>query len=65
MKNVQRSRESLLSYLSEKGIQFSQVSKDELKGEEEFILSIEADASANGIRILKETGVDFEDVTEQ
>lgn len=126
---------SLLSYLSEKCIQFSQVSKDELKDKavvefsfnlgvplsilwgvfkdktreiisvaheaghvmeyqrmnrekartylctmfaahgirlekispsgQEFILGIEGDASANGIRILKETGVDFEDVTDQ
>jgi len=132
MKNVQRLRESLLSYLSEKGIQISQVSKDELKGKavvefsfnlgvppsilwgvfkdktreiisvaheaghvmayqrmnreeartylcsmfaahgiglekispsgQEFILGIEADASACGIRILKETGVDDEDL---
>jgi hypothetical protein len=132
MKNAQRVRESLLGYLAEKGIQFSQVSRDELQGKavvefafnlgvppsilwgsfrdktreiisvaheaghvmlykkmnrdeartylctmfashgigldkisptgQEFILGVEAEASANGIRILKETGVDEEDL---
>ncbi len=132
MKNAQRVREALLGYLSEKGIQFSQVSRDELEGKavvefpfdlgvppsilwgsfkdktreiisvaheaghvmvykemnrdeartylctmfashgiglekispagQEFILDVEANASATGIRILKETGVDKEDL---
>jgi hypothetical protein len=32
MKNAQRIRESLLGYLEEEGVQFSQVSRDELQG---------------------------------
>lgn len=132
MKNVQRVRDSLLKHLSDNGIQFSQISRDELKGKavvefafnlgvppsilwgtfkdvikevisvaheaghvtvynkmsrqdavnylctmfaahgiglekisligQECILDVEAEASATGIRILMETGVDNEDL---
>ena len=132
MKNAQRVREALLDYLAKEGIQFSQVSRDELKGKavvefafdlgappsilwgpfkdkireitsvaheaghvmvykemnrdeartylctmfashgiglekispagQEFMLHVEAKAYTNGIRILKEVGVDREDL---